>query len=198
MCSMLGKNNFNQRELWKPRTLTCCAAVLDAVTWTHWGCCVCTEDRCAAAAARGRYNLCDTHEDTAAPADTETGTTPRRTHKQFMLIHYPACSLYAFVADFKSVRVLSDLVVIKRFQTDCTVVRLYRLGWVTPSFGLTVCFGLQGRHSLQDILFRKELKNYRAEHHKHVIYITVCCFCWPSIVSVCGHNYMEIYKRDDT
>lgn len=54
---------------------------------------------------------------------------------------------------------LADLVVVERLQTDGAVVRLYRLGRVTPRFGLTIRFGLQGRHSLQDILFRKELEN---------------------------------------
>ncbi len=171
---------------------------LQIMLWTHWGCCVCTEDRCAAAAARGRHNLCGTHEDTAAPADTEATTT------QDSL--YPHCritccvhSLYvsAMILNLKiwqkaerpiqeqnihvwvfstwyhhqstclpddksksgGVGVLADLVVVERLQTDGTVVCLYRLGRVAPRFGLTIRFGLQGRHSLQDILFRKQLKN---------------------------------------
>ena len=52
---------------------------------------------------------------------------------------------------------LANLVVIERFQTNSTVVRLYWLGCVAPWFRLSIHFGLQGRHSLQDILFRKEL-----------------------------------------
>lgn len=50
------------------------------------------------------------------------------------------------------------LVVVEWLQTDGTVVCFPRLGRVTPWLGLTICFGLQGRHSLQDILFRKELQ----------------------------------------
>lgn len=60
-----------------------CVIVLQDVMWTYWGCCVCTEDRCAAAAARGQHSLCGTREDTATPADTEKTT---RTRRKFTLI----------------------------------------------------------------------------------------------------------------
>lgn len=55
----------------------------------------------------------------------------------------------------------SDLVVVERLQTDGAVVRLGRLGRVAPQFGLTIGFGLEGGHSLQDVLLGKELQDIR-------------------------------------
>lgn len=43
--------------------------IINCLCGRCWGCCVCTEDRCVAAAARGPHTLCGTREDTAAPAD---------------------------------------------------------------------------------------------------------------------------------
>lgn len=83
--------------------------------------------------------------------------TLRRQHgtRQHMLQHARVvdCSLYNLKCVF------SDLVVVERLQADCTVVRLHRLGRVAPRFGLAVPFGLEGQHSLQDVLFRKQLRN---------------------------------------
>lgn len=54
---------------------------------------------------------------------------------------------------------LADLVVVERLQTHRAVIRLSRLGRVTPQFGLTIHFGLEGGHSLQDVLLGKELQD---------------------------------------
>lgn len=60
--------------------------------------------------------------------------------------------------------VTSDLVVVERLQTHCAVVRLEGLGRVTPQFGLTVHFGLEGRHSLENILFREKLRKIEKQN----------------------------------
>lgn len=52
----------------------------------------------------------------------------------------------------------AHLVVVEGLQADGTVVRLHGLGRVTPQFGLTIHFGLEGRQSLEDVLFRKKLR----------------------------------------
>lgn len=162
------------------RTSFCCffsvGKLIDAVAWTHWGCCVCTGDRCAVAAARGQHNLYGTREDMAAPADTEatakTQDTPTVCIKSL---------LYNMKSKSVSAGVLANLVIVKRLQADCTVIRLYRLGRVTPQFGLTIHFGLQGRHSLQNILFRKQLKN-RAQQNMLFTWLQLSFF-----MSACGH-----------
>lgn len=53
-------------------------------------------------------------------------------------------------------RCKSHLVVVERLQTHGAVVRLGR-----PQFGLTIHFGLEGGHSLQDVLLGKELQDIR-------------------------------------
>lgn len=150
--------------------------LIDAVAWTHWGCCVCTGDRCAVAAARGQHNLYGTHEDMAAPADTETTAKTQDTPTVCI-----KSLLYNMKSKSVSAGVLANLVIVKRLQTDCTVIRLYRLGRVTPQFGLTIHFGLQGRHSLQNILFRKQLKN-RAQQNMLFTWLQLSFF-----MSACGH-----------
>lgn len=84
-----------------------------------------------------------------------------KTPPQFLLNH---CRISTSVTVFKhhlglNQGVLADLVVVERLQTDGTIICLYRLRRVPPEFGLTVHFGLQRRHSLQNILFREELKH---------------------------------------
>lgn len=112
-------------KLWIQIAASWCYGMETKLEWTactHWRCYVCTEDRCAAAAARGPHTLCGTHGDTAAPVNTGKTRTQQQCSSKSRKMH-------SFTSNSA---VTANLVVVEWFQTDSAVVCIDGLGRLTP------------------------------------------------------------------